>query len=374
MSYLRLQELSLALEKALHRKIPDDFIGSYRDFVKWREYLPHMQYNPRVMHAMAIVATDVWDSTARINRFELLRCMVRYRKRTRAVGYYSGLEPLQHDLLPETETLLFDFCLRILGSRHLPVSEIQQEAIKKYANVLLMRVQLDKDRVGELIDNLYDTPQLVNRLLRYPKVNLHISRWAMREMENPEWAYRRGEMAGMVLDLDPDFVVSTAILKADFDEMNRRDSEKTALLLRQQQDYQRNHQDFPELFDNPRLPALEHDWDEPEPTVEEEWKPRLNLDLFPNRPCMRMPITFSGTLNMHVPDIASGKAMFAESLPRIQSCTMLRAVQYSHLSKSKKLTLFKRHYHPDNSLMAFGIAKKLNHAGMLRWLLEKAGK
>ncbi len=176
------------------------------------------------------------------------------------------------------------------------------------------------------------------------------------------------------MDVAQHFVVSTAILKADFDEMNRRDSEKTALLLRQQQDYQRNHQDFPELFDNPRLPALEHDWDEPEPLDEQLWEHRLNLDLFPSRPCMRIPITFSCTLNMPVQDIAAGKVMFAEALPRIQSCAMLRAVQYSHLSKSKKLTLFKRHYHSDNSFMAFGIAKKLNHAGMLRWLLEKAGK
>jgi len=40
-----------------------------------------------------------------------------------------------------------------------------------------------------------------------------------------------------IMDVAQHFVVSTSILKADFDEMNRRDSEKTSLLLRQQQNY-----------------------------------------------------------------------------------------------------------------------------------------
>ena len=93
-------QLRLALERVLNRKVPDNFISSYGDFVKWRELLPHMRYNQRVMHALAEMTADLWSSPKKKNRFQLLRCMSRYSKNSMKTAYYGFIPRPEMDLLP----------------------------------------------------------------------------------------------------------------------------------------------------------------------------------------------------------------------------------------------------------------------------------
>ena len=354
-------DLRIALETALKRRVPDDLIVSYRDFVKWRDVLPHMRYNAKVMHALATLATELWNSPARANRFELLRCMVRYRTRTLPVAYYGASEEPKLDLLPETDALLFGFCMQILTSHHLPVSSAQVNDVKRYANVLMMRVRLNNDCVDEMVMSLSDSPALANRLLRYSELNAGISHWARQELQNPEWAYRRGEMVAWVLNENPDYVVPDAILRTDFEEMNRRDGEIANRLLQSAQQQIRLKNDFPDLFDDfeGQKPGMQ----DPSGSVKE---------IFPIRPGMKMPMTYSQTLKIYLPDVAAGKREFERNLHKIRSNCMLRAIRYCHLPAKTKLALFKQHYEPENDFQAVKIAKALGHAGMLRWLMGNA--
>jgi hypothetical protein len=365
-------DLRIALEAALNRKVPDNFIGNYRDFVKWRDLLPHMRYNPKVMHALAQIAVDVWHGTERVNRYELLRCMVRYRTRTRTlpVAYYGPKEVPTLDLLPETDALLFGLCLQIMTSRHLPVSNAQAADMKRYANVLMMRVRLNDDRVDEMVMALPEEPALINRLLRYAEPSAAISHWARQEMQHTEWAYRRGEVVAWVLNENPKYVVSDALLRADFEEMNRRDSEIAARHLQTAQQQVRLQHDFPDLFSEPEeVLGFLYSEDEKRMRKQDEALRRLN-EIFPIRPGMKMPMTYSQTLKIYLPDTAAGKRVFEDNLDKIRSNCMLRAVRHCHLPAKTKLALFKKHYHPANDFQAVTIAKSLGHAGMLRWLLE----
>lgn len=207
-------ELRLAIERALNRKVPDNFINCYSDFVNWRELLPYMRYNQRVMHTLAEMTTELWNSPKKVNRFQLLRCMSRYSKVGTAIDYYAPVQKPLQDLLPETEELVFSLCMKIMTAIRLPVSVAQTQDVRSLANKLLMRVRLDDNRVGELKEALPKEPKLVNRLLRYNKAQSKISVWARGQINNPEWAYRRGEIIAWVIDEDPDFELTDEILRA----------------------------------------------------------------------------------------------------------------------------------------------------------------
>jgi hypothetical protein len=363
-------DLRIALEAALKRRVPDDLIGNYRDFVKWRDLLPHMRYNPKVMHALATLATDLLNTPSRVNRYELLRCMVRYRTRTLPVAYYGPKEVPTLDLLPETDALLFGLCLQIMTSRHLPVSSAQANDVKRYANVLMMRVRLNDDRVDEMVMALPEEPALLNRLLRYVEPSAAISHWARQEMQHAEWAYRRGEVVAWVLNENPDYVVPDAVLHADFEEMNRRDGEIATRHMQNTEQQIRLQHDFPDLFTEPEdVLGFLYSEDEKRMRKQDEALRRFN-EMFPIRPGMKMPMTYSQTLKIYLPDVVAGKRVFEDNLDKIRSNCMLRAVRHCHLPAKTKLSLFKKHYHPANHFQAVTIAKALGHAGMLRWLLE----
>jgi hypothetical protein len=367
-------DLRIALEAALKRRLPDDLIGTYRDFVQWRDLLPHMRYNPKVMQSIAQLAANAWHGAARVNRYELMRCMVRYRTRQLPMAYYGPKEEPKLDLLPETNALLFGLCLQIMTSRHLPVSSAQAADVKRYANVLMMRVRLNDERVDELVMALTEEPKLVNRLLRYPETNPAISHWARQEMQHTEWAYRRGELAAWVLNEDSDYVVPETLLRADFEEMNRRDSEIAARHLQAAQQQVRLQHDFPDLFSEPEdVLGFLYTEDQKRMRKQDEALRRFN-EMFPIRPGMKMPMTYSQTMKIYVPDLAKGKQVFEANLDKIRSNCMLRAVRHCRLPDKTKLSLFKKYYHPANDFQAVTIAKTLGHAGMLRWLLEKAGR
>ena len=177
-------------------------------------------------------------------------------------------------------------------------------------------------------------------------------------------------MVAWVLNEDPKYVVPDALLRADFEEMNRRDSEIAARHLQTAQQQVRLQHDFPDLFSEPEdIRRVLYGEDEYRMRKKEEEIRRFN-EMFPIRPGMKMPMTYSETMKIGIPDLAQGKQLFEANLDKIRSNCMLRAVRHCHLPAKTKLSLFKKHYHPANDFQAVTIAKSLGHAGMLRWLLE----
>jgi hypothetical protein len=90
------------------------------------------------------------------------------------------------------------------------------------------------------------------------------------------------------------------------------------------------------------------------------------------RPGMKMPMTYSQTMTIYVPDLAKGKQIFEANLNKIRSNCMLREVRHCRLPDKTKLSLFKKYYHPANDFSGGNHCQNAGHAGMLKWLLEKA--
>jgi len=193
------------------------------------------------------------------------------------------------------------------------------------------------------------------------------------EQRDSKWAYRRGEVVAWVINENPEYVVPDAVLRADFEEMNRRDGEIAARHMQNtEQQIRLLQHDFPDLFPEPEdVLGFLYIEDEKRMRKQDKALRRFN-EMFPIRPCMKMPMTYPQTLKIFLPDVAAGKRVFEENLDKIRSNCMLRTMRHCHLPAKTKLALFKKHYHPANDFQAVTIAKTLGHAGMLRWLLVDA--
>ena len=116
------------------KKVPDNLITDYKSFLKHREFLPFMPFNPKVMHALVMLAHTVFWTDKRINRFSLLLVMRDYWNQNKfpegeRPNYYNKsvnvAKTYRKPLLEKTHAILMQFALDVLCADKLPVSDGQ---------------------------------------------------------------------------------------------------------------------------------------------------------------------------------------------------------------------------------------------------------
>ncbi|MBL7812686.1 MAG: hypothetical protein JNL57_10725 [Bacteroidetes bacterium] len=358
------KQLTAAIERLQQRKIPDDFIRDQKDFLRWRAYLPSMQYNAKVYHRLLELTLDLWHTGQRANRLQMLQCLVDYRKRDSApkrMEYYSRVpDVFSQDLLPETNVMMVGFATELISAPALPLPVRQWELARMLGNRLLRRVALDEAQMQELILLSAHNERALNRVLRYPAAHETISRWALQQMNNVEYCYRRAELLGRVLDLDPDYTMDAAVLSADFEEMNRRDVRRISEMMDEHRSTALLREEWPDLFNEADFNVY--------PFVSKRKFEQNPIPGFEKRPGFKMESRDHRTLGVQVPDLEKAGEKFYGQLETYKAGVMLWAVYYSHLDPKTKRRLLKKHFVPEKTYTLMHLGDRMKDAEILKWL------
>lgn len=358
---------------AIERPYPaDDLIKTYKDFLKVRVVLPYYQYNPKVLVSLVDMAYDLWHSKERINRISLLTVIKQYGSRVKAVkSYYNQSKAELHPFPLGTNRKicwLFQRCFDI----ELPINRKQAESIKIICNSLLIDAPLGPEEEQWLCDNVHKSLMILNRLLRYPVASPVISQWARTHYQHDNYRERRAEIAGWVLDENPDFVIDEQTLIEDVGYLNKKD--KTALLQYDEEVNAKKIMDkelssllgangntLPDLFGFGAPPA---DYNSAPPKLE------LTKRFYP------VPVDNDAYQKYYVkvPDFDLLIHEFHKNISHIKSTTMLWAIAYSRLELAKKEILLKRYFQESSANSFFYICQRLQSVHLLQWLRKNQNK
>ncbi|MBX3240721.1 MAG: hypothetical protein KIT80_00205 [Chitinophagaceae bacterium] len=348
---------------------PDDLVKTYKDFLKVRNVLPYYQYNPKVLVSLVDMLYDLWYSKERINRISLVTVIKQYGSRVKAVKDYYGRSKAElHPFPIETNRKicwLFQRCFDM----ELPINRKQAEIIKVICNSLLFDAALRAEEEQWLCDNVEKSPMILNRILRYPVASPVISAWARAHYNNDNYRDRRAEMAGWVLDENPDFVVDDLTLADDFEYLNKKDR---AAIRQYEEELEAKKIMDSELGTllkpkDSSLPELFISGSAPEEYVSAPPRLELTKRFYP------VPIDMDAHLKYYadVPDFKMLTEEFYKNIPHIQSTTILWAIAYSRLDLAKKEELLKKHYRESSANSFFYICQRLQSVSLLQWLKEK---
>lgn len=348
---------------------PDDLIKNYRDFLKLRDVLPFYQYNPKVLAAMVDILCNLWYSEARISRLSLITIIKQYGRQINSDKVYDGRLAAEPHRYPLEATRQLCWVFQRCFDRELPVNHKQAESIKANCNSLLIGAAMSGEEEKWLCRNLHLSPVILNRILRYPVPSSIISEWARANYNNDNFRDRRAEMAGWLLDENPEFVVDEQTLIADFEYLNKKDKAAIGQYNDEMEAQNIVDKELGSLLRSPNT-----GWSDGFNTS------GLSPGYFSTMPQLELtkrfyqvPVddTASATYGRAVPNFKTLTKIFHENIRQLQSTTMLWAVNYSRLDKGTKEDLLKKHFCQSSAKSFFKIAKKLQSVNLLLWLKDQ---
>ena len=340
----RRKHIQIELAKLERKRVPDDLISSYGDFLKHRDYLRYYCFNPKVFRALIDLNLSNWHSKDRISRLSLIRSIKRH-------GFRDNKWVMMNGEIRDELFRLFQYTFDLPEG----TSSEQTEAIRNTGNSLIYGMELNDEQVEWLCDHAGDDNRILNRVLRYPKRSQWISEWAKGVYEVDIFRPRRAELVGRILDVDPSFRVRRDSLFRDFEYLNDCDQKeilasRAAKLLQDKEDI-----------------GLE---------LSDDHIYKYGFD-FPVKLAQRpydMTKVRDEELDAYIPDFEQSRKVFREQIYNHLSRVMIWAVYYSHLPMNTKVKLIKENHSSDflveHAVMV--VAKRLGSKGLWRWLMKNA--
>ena len=350
---------TLIIKRAIHELEnsypPDDFISSYNDFLKHRDFLHFYQFNPNVFWSLIELIDKLWRSEKRINRYSLLSVSKRYLNK----------HPDKESILNQNSGLLFRLFQSLIIDKDIELSKPSFNKIKYPLNSMLLGVKLQDTEIEILCKNTHKSPIILNRVLRYPFPNKIISKWARENYETEFAVERRAEIASWLLDEDSEFTIDIETLKSDFEVLNRQEVENYAKYSEEMTFYKFIKKDFDPIFNDPNLCLFETN------------SAYYNIDL----PQFTETERFYGSAINYkyvgedgiefTPELKLEELIekFYASIDNILKVSIAWTIAYSRLPIDKKVELLKKHYSPDVLFTFFKIGKRIKSIEFLKWLL-----
>lgn len=192
---------------------PDDYILTYGDFLKRRDFVRYTVFNISVFNAIVTLALDIWDTEKRINRLSLLTVLKRYNKKN----------PDTSSIPPETASKLFELFRQIVFFQNIKKNLKTFDEMKRLINSVMLNLKLKDEELKWLCDNAEASEIILNRVLRYKYKSSVITNWVKENFNNDFLRKRRAELIGWMIDEDINFEVNREVLRDDFEYMNKLD-------------------------------------------------------------------------------------------------------------------------------------------------------
>ncbi len=181
-------------------KVPSpDFIQTYKDLLKTKDYFRYYNFHPKVFESLFHIGHHKFFSHERYDKnllFEAIR--VYYVKRPKNYSYSN--EILEKAIQLFKTSILLD----------------HPEA-KRCARALIIDKELPHYFIDWLIENWEVSEVIVNTLLRYPVHHDKIGEWGNEVYENESLRARRSELIGLKLNQDKYFKVHSQTIVADIE-------------------------------------------------------------------------------------------------------------------------------------------------------------
>ena len=331
----------------------DNIIICYKDFLKFRDFLPYYRYNQKVFSSIVLLTISVWDSKEeRINRRSLIELIKKY-----------GLKNHKKETLSaKTSANLFQLFKKIMDPINASLLKSSSEIIKLNINNSLRNVRLNEEDLNWLIKNVDKSHLILTRLLRYPLKNKQISQWVKTNFHQDIFRHRRAELISWLIDEDIEFKIDKQTLIDDFEYLNAIDIQSIwdfldALKVK----------DFikPGSLENKlpeRLTLINTDSFDNAKEINDTL-PKLKL----SGRSYGMWIYYSRE-SLYISNNDYLRDHFYKNLEDSLNATMLWGVAYSRLKNAQKGKLLKKYYTDDIYWVFLKISKRLQSINLLEWV------
>lgn len=202
------------LRKAYLRRFPinnaNEILSNYRSIIINKDLIHGQKPNSQTLNRLLDVTIDLINSSKRFQKLTMAKLI---RWHAQPVILNSKLK---------------DKLFRVFQS--LIITAKEEVAWK--LSVSLKDISLKPEHINWLIENHTKSLHIQNRLLRYPKKNVHISKWGLDCLQNEILLDRESELIGLVLNSNSRFFYkdSTSFLWGIYySKLTQR--QKKALLL-----------------------------------------------------------------------------------------------------------------------------------------------
>jgi len=192
---------------------PDDLLEEYRDFGQYRWFIDLAQFDEQLMLRMAVMLRDNLEKRGKINRRDLFSSLRKMAARI----------PDKLIMDSELSEVLFEIFERLIISGRHNFSKTCLPGYQQAIDTVLKKVVLSDAAVACLIKNADVSFRTLNRIVRYPAINMAISKWAIENVHNDRYRHKRIGMTALILNADPDYVLPMQLLDEDHLYFNQYD-------------------------------------------------------------------------------------------------------------------------------------------------------
>ncbi|MFN7593072.1 MAG: hypothetical protein ACK5QZ_06970 [Bacteroidota bacterium] len=340
----------------------NDFIISYADFLKNRDYVGHCQFNPKLYENMLRLTYYAWKSKKRISRLSLLQKLKEY--------YHGGLKSKPKEYLrtdkavtEQSGKLLFGIFRKTFEeSAYILANQLEQA--QSISNNLLINMEIPASGIEWLCSHAEESKLILNRVLRYPVKSDDISSWAKANYTNNAFRNRRAELISWIIDKDPLFEIDEQTMIEDFTFISKSNINA---IVEYNTVLEANEIIMKDLGDVLKRKGNNSFLNQ----YTEEWQ--INLE----RPNLHLYDTPHGSSAQHipgglmaVPEYEELEADFYSKRQHLMRKTMIWAITYSRIDNHHKFILLKKYYDGRTfpSLLISG--KKTKNVELLKWILN----
>lgn len=356
--------MSSLKKKHLHQQIArieenypeDNLIRTYRDFIKNRDVLAYLRFNPILFESLLQITNELWTSDTRISRLSLLNGLNIYYSvyqqecKRRRIG--NELISKNNLLGKPTLTLLFDLFKKVHEQEEY-ISWRQREEAKRISNRLIKDHVFTEADEEWLVQNLSKSPHIVNRILRYRGKSATITSWAHTQIHNDSFRDRRAELMSWIVDSDPAFEIDDQLLKDDFDFLERHDKKLIAGYIRSNNEFPSKRNKNEVEFDTMQRGLEEYLPSPPSLTIRHYYVPLIKITDYPSS----------------VPDFDNMRIDYLKNLELNKKFTMIWVIGYSRLANVIKADLLKKYYCIETYDSIFKVCTRNNNKIMFQWML-----
>lgn len=337
----RNRKIQLEIAKIKNDYPSDVIITDYKSFLQERDFLKHYKYNPLVFDALVKLTCDLWCTTKRINRFDLIT----------AIKMYGKKRIEKNDVSDKTKEYLFELFKQLVILKNIKVLQARVIEYQKRINSAILGMGFNETIIKELCANAHTSNFVLSRLLRYPTKNKIISSWVVENFKNPVLSARRAEALSWVIDVDPTFILNKNILWFDFANLNIADKKKI-------EEFE-NDKRLCEIINKEMHGIVNIEL--ADDNDREFYTPSLHTQRF-----YAMP-QINGKYAM-LPDFESLEKEFNENINMYYAMTMIWGITYSRIALIEKEKLLPKYFSEEVYGTFFNVSVKLGSLGLLRFM------
>ncbi|MDH4461414.1 MAG: hypothetical protein QE277_08330 [Flectobacillus sp.] len=178
--------LEKAYIKAFTPILPDSVINDYKLVLEHQYIIKCTKPNKKILNSLLDIVIEKISNNQRFQKDTFLQ-LIKWHRDSKFID-----EEISEKLFLIFKSLITD----------------STQQLSEKLNRLVMNIALSPENINWLIENISISEyHITNRMLRYPKANYEIYRWAVDCLKH-NYLHERSEIIGIILDFENDFMAN----------------------------------------------------------------------------------------------------------------------------------------------------------------------